>query len=220
MRERPAPASQTTPEAIPRAMPVRGKYLTDRDPVKGGKEPQKPKSTRTKFALVAIAALLATAIGIGEFFGGGAHSDQPTRVQLEEMQRSWETVQKSGVILSEVQREEIAQAIATINLPEEERIALQREVESDRVSLVWITVWDSMAEDGDVITLSSNGLTITAPLYSKMHRIAVPRPSDGVVHVTGVQDGQGGITLGLMSGPNLVLIPPLSVGQSVGIPVR
>lgn len=166
------------------------------------------------------AALLAAAIGTGWLFGTGDRTDQPTREQIAEMQRIWEDVQRTGIVLPEVEREEMAQALTTTGLPDQERMALQKELETEKVSLVWFTLWDNMDEDGDVVALSSNGLTVTVPLYVKMQRIAIPSPSDGVVRVTGVKDGGGGITLGLMSGPNPVPLPPFLIGQRVDIPVR
>lgn len=180
----------------------------------------KRASSWNKFALVGGVVALALVVGIGGYFGIGSTSDKPTQTQMVEMQNSWKAARETGVSLPVVKQEEMKEAIETTNLPERDKAALREEVESGRVSMVWITVWDNMAEDGDIVSLTSDGLTVTVPLYKKPQRIAIPRPAGGVVNLTGVRDGGGGITLGLMSGVDTVLIPPLVVGQKVGIPVR
>jgi hypothetical protein len=181
---------------------------------------QKPRPL-AKLGLVIGGAILALAVGAGLYINhSGAPADQPTPAQIAEMSQSWEAAQRDKVSLPLVQPEEQAEALAGLNLPEEEKEALQAEIAAERVSLVWLTLWDNYAEDGDVVALHSEGLNITVPLFKAPVRIALPRPAGGVINLTGVRDGGGGITLGLMSGPDQVLIPPLAPGQVVGIPVR
>jgi len=188
--------------------------------------PQKPglgkeKSPLTKLGLLIGGAILALGVGAGLYFNNqGASVDQPTQAQVAEMQSSWEAALQSKISLPQVKPEEQKEALAGLGLPEKEEKALQAEVEKERVSLVWVTVWDTYAQDGDVVSLSSEGVNVTVPLLNAPIRVALPRPAGGVFNMTGVKDGNGGITVGLMSGPDQVLIPPMAPGQVVGIPVR
>lgn len=185
------------------------------------RDPEKKNRPLAKVGLAIGAAVLALAVGGGIFFNNsGPPPDQPTQSQIAEMKSSWEAAQRLGISLPSVQPGEEAEALASTKLPEKEKAALQEEMSAGRASMVWVTVWDNMVEDGDVISLYSEGLTITVPLLKAPQRIAIPRPTGGVVNLTGIKDGGGGITLGLMSGPDQVLIPPLTPGQTVGIPVR
>jgi hypothetical protein len=86
--------------------------------------------------------------------------------------------------------------------------------------LAWITLWDTDAEDGDVVRLDSAGYSRTVTLTKKAVVFAVPVPQDGVIKVTGVRDGEGGgITVGLASGAQQAVFPIMSVGQTLGLKV-
>lgn len=211
---------QPIPDQVSGSFPVPEKSVANNILANTDQEPQNKKSAWTKIALVAGMVVLAVAVGIERYIGTGSTSDKPTRTQIAEMDSSWRAARESGVALPAVKPEELNEAIESANIPDREKAILREEVDSGRVSLVWITVWDNLVEDGDIVSLSSDGLTVTVPLYKEPQRIAIPRPAGNVVNLTGIRDGGGGITLGLMSGPDTVLIPPLSVGQKVGIPVH
>jgi hypothetical protein len=49
--------------------------------------------------------------------------------------------------------------------------------------------------------------------------LAVPVPLSGVVNIVGVRDGFGGITLGIQSALTPVLLPVLTEGQVIGVPI-
>ncbi|WP_147292960.1 hypothetical protein [Dyella psychrodurans] len=90
-----------------------------------------------------------------------------------------------------------------------------------RRRLVWITLWDTDVEDGDVVRLDSQGYSRTVRLTKKGDTFAVPVPADGVIKVTGVSDGDGGgITVGLASGSERAIFPIMSEGQELGLKVR
>jgi hypothetical protein len=90
-----------------------------------------------------------------------------------------------------------------------------------RTRLAWITLWDTDAEDGDVVRIESNGLSRTITLSKQPLTIAVPVPADSVVKVSGVRDGEGGgITVGFASGAARAVFPIMSVGQTLGLRVR
>jgi hypothetical protein len=86
--------------------------------------------------------------------------------------------------------------------------------------LAWITLWDTDVEDGDVVRIESRGYSRTVTLTKRGVTFAVPVPLDGVIRVTGVNDGDGGgITIGLASGATKAIFPIMSPGQSLGLSV-
>lgn len=86
--------------------------------------------------------------------------------------------------------------------------------------LAWITLWDTDVEDGDVVRIDSQGYSRTVVLTKRGVTFAVPVPTDGIITVTGVNDGDGGgITVGLASGAAKAVFPIMSPGQSLGLSV-
>jgi hypothetical protein len=86
--------------------------------------------------------------------------------------------------------------------------------------LVWITLWDTDVEDGDVVRLESGGYSRTVVLTKRGVTFAVPVPADGFLTVTGIKDGDGGgITVGLASGAARAVFPIMSTGQSLRLRV-
>jgi hypothetical protein len=86
--------------------------------------------------------------------------------------------------------------------------------------LAWVTLWDTDAEDGDVVRLDSEGYSRTVTLAKKPVTFAVPVPRDGIIKVTGIRDGEGGgITVGLASGASQAVFPIMSEGQTLGLKV-
>jgi hypothetical protein len=86
--------------------------------------------------------------------------------------------------------------------------------------LAWVTLWDTDAEDGDVVRLDSQGYSRTVTLAKQPVTFAVPVPADGIIRVIGIRDGEGGgITVGLASGASKAVFPIMSVGQTLGLKV-
>lgn len=97
----------------------------------------------------------------------------------------------------------------------------QVQARSQRLKLMWIRLWDTNAEDGDVVRIDSGGYSRTVRLTKRGDTFAVPVPSDGVIRVTGIKDGDGGgITVGLASGSSQAVFPIMSEGQVLGLKVR
>ena len=127
-----------------------------------------------------------------------------------------------------VSPDDVVPAVDQMGLPAPEKEALLSRLNADqpapahaRTRLAWITLWDTDAEDGDVVRIESNGLSRTITLSKQPLTIAVPVPADSVVKVSGVRDGEGGgITVGFASGAARAVFPIMSVGQTLGLRVR
>ena len=105
--------------------------------------------------------------------------------------------------------------------PAPEPRAAAQPVADDEVELplAWLTLWDHRDEDGDIVRVVSEGYMRTVPILNAPVTLAVPVPASGVVNIIGIHDGTGGITVGIRSGVTPVLLPVLSVGQAVGVPI-
>ena len=80
--------------------------------------------------------------------------------------------------------------------------------------LAWITLWDTDVQDGDVVRINSQGYSRMVTLTKGGETFAVPVPDNGIVTVTGIEDGDGGgITVGLASGAAKAVFPIMSTGQ-------
>ena len=94
----------------------------------------------------------------------------------------------------------------------------------DRASqpvLVWVRLWDTDVEDGDVVRIESGGYSRTVTLTKNGITIAVPVSASGQMRISGIRDGDGGgITVGLGSGSTRAILPIMSVGQVLTLNVR
>ena len=156
--------------------------------------------------------------GTQSFMAGG--SDDVSAQQLAAMQADWSKATTQGIQVQPVTVDQVEAAVATMALPPDRAAALIADVQAQRQELIWLSVWDSMAEDGDTVGLASGGVRVVVRLAKTPKTIALPRPVDGTVLMDGVFDGGGGITVGIASGAGQILIPPFETGATLGLPVR
>ncbi|WP_114945961.1 hypothetical protein [Microvirga calopogonii] len=88
-----------------------------------------------------------------------------------------------------------------------------------RQNLGRIVVWDNVSQDGDVISVSSGGLSTNVSLKSTPQTIILPYAKGGSLMVAGVQDGGGGITVGMDLPTGPLPLPPLKVGEVRVLPL-
>jgi len=111
----------------------------------------------------------------------------------------------------------LAPAASAVSAPQTQPV---RGTVAKRVRLAWVSLWDTDAEDGDIVRIESQGYARTVRLTKAPVTIAIPVPSDGVIKVVGVSDGDGGgITVGLGSGAAQAVFPIMSDGQVLGLRV-
>ncbi|HZR04164.1 MAG TPA: hypothetical protein VFA81_13455 [Burkholderiales bacterium] len=85
--------------------------------------------------------------------------------------------------------------------------------------LVSVSVWDTDAADGDVVAITSAGYRREVVLSKTVQVVTFPVDSTATVQVTGIRDGGGGITLGLRGPSQELLMPIMSEGQTISLPV-
>lgn len=111
-----------------------------------------------------------------------------------------------------------AASVAAMKLPGSQKDALTQDLARPDVHLVYVTVWDDVAEDGDIVTLRSHGMTLQVALTNVPQQFVIPVSGTGL-DMDGVRDGGGGITVAIQAANDPVLAPLLDEGQSVHIPV-
>lgn len=93
------------------------------------------------------------------------------------------------------------------------------EAKPGTLQLAWITLYDFLDEDGDAVQVSTGGLTRTLFLRNTPTSIAVPVVPGDFLRITGVHDGNGGITVAVQAGGGDVKMV-LDIGQTLTLPVR
>lgn len=181
----------------------------------GGGFNWKPFAAIGSIAALALAAFLA--------FGGGPAADNVTNSEMQDRTAAYQALVASpGLALSLVSAEDIDTAIAGMpdTVSEEQREQLRSDIDAGRVKLAWLTLWDTHAEDGDILRFESTAsFPIEVMALNAKTTIAIPYPADGNVVVTGVRDGGGGITIALESGAARIAWPTMAPGDTLNLPV-
>lgn len=85
--------------------------------------------------------------------------------------------------------------------------------------LVSAYLWDTNVEDGDVVAINSAGYRREIVLTKAGQMISFPVDSTSVVQIVGVRDGGGGITLGIRGPSQEIMMPIMSEGQVLSLPI-
>jgi hypothetical protein len=183
---------------------------------------QHPATSVITRALLASAAVVGIVAASLHFGSGGAwwplHGSGDAVSETDAKLRAAQFATLSPLHLSVVPPSESAAALDGMQLAPPAKTALAEALEPLR--LAWVTLWDTDAEDGDVVRLDSEGYSRTVTLAKKPVTFAVPVPRDGIIKVTGIRDGEGGgITVGLASGASQAVFPIMSEGQTLGLKV-
>lgn len=91
--------------------------------------------------------------------------------------------------------------------------------ENTALRLVSVSLWDSHADDGDVVAVVGGGYRREVALTKDIQTIAFPVDGSSMVQIIGVRDGGGGITLGIRGPSQDVLMPIMSEGQTLSLPI-
>jgi hypothetical protein len=202
---------------------------------------------RIGLGVLVLSLLLTVGLGIEKFTGliglfPALETDQVTDQQAKDRQHVFLVL--GPIQLKRVRAVEMGEALRSMNLApvEESRLTQhllssnvpkkpgaesapisvpQQLVQEDAkgIPLAWITLWDTDAVDTDIVRLDSEGYTSMVTLSKSPTTFAVPIPQSGIINITGIRDGGGGITVGVESGGRPISLPLMSEDQVIGIPV-
>jgi hypothetical protein len=114
----------------------------------------------------------------------------------------------------------LARAIAGLRLDPGLKQLVRADVVDRRLRVGLIAVWDWADEDGDVVAIVSAGYEQHVPLAHRPSVVVLPYADDPSIMVTAIQDGKGGITVGITSAHGPMPLARLMVGQSMRVVVR
>ena len=173
-----------------------------------------------------VALAVAAAMGVGAFFGfqgdsADAGADQVSTQESQTLQTQYAAMLASGGIeVDMVGADEVDQAIASMPVSDEQRAEVHEKVQSGQMRLAWLTLWDTHAQDGDILRFESDAaLPVEVMALNAPTTLAIPFPASGTVKVTGVVDGGGGITIALKSGATQIAWPTMQPGDTLNLPV-
>lgn len=182
-----------------------------------------------------LAAAVLFALGAGAALTWMSPPDGSDQVSESERQsRQAAFTQMEGIRVSAVSDDEIDAALDYMQLPPAERSSLRERLEIDagnqpssaaavpaskRLQLARITLWDTHAQDGDVVAVASAGYHREVLITHAPQRIMIPVDGSTTLQIIGVRDGGGGITLGAEGADSTVMMPIMSVGQTITVPL-
>jgi hypothetical protein len=167
-----------------------------------------------------LGALLAAGlIGVGTVRWVAGFSDD--RVAPEEVIRRQRMLGAAQPIpLEIIAPGQLAAAIDELNLPVNDREILSTDIAAGRVRMAWLSLYDSDAEDGDVVEIQSMGFTHLMLLTKKPKTIAIPVAASGSITLVGKDEGRGGgVTVGVMTRRGPLPLPPMPVGSTIRMSV-
>ncbi|MGI4944727.1 MAG: hypothetical protein ACRYHQ_29930 [Janthinobacterium lividum] len=111
-------------------------------------------------------------------------------------------------------------AVRSLALAPSDEAAMRRDIMAGTQRLAWLSLFDSDAEDGDVVTIESAGLQHTMLLTKRPVQVALCLPASGRITLVGVDQGRGGgVTVGIVAGAQTYKLPPMAVGDSLSLAV-
>lgn len=175
---------------------------------------------KIKMALLGAALVAGSAIGF--LFTGTSGGDSMTFSERDRVQREFLVASQQPLVLGEVSKDQVPEKVAELGLAPQDAQKLLADVNDGKSRMLILGLVDFASEDGDIVSVSSSGLTVEVPLFKGINVVAIPVAGSGPaqITVTGVYDGGGGITVS-GSGPNGQLpLPVMLVGESVSFNVQ
>ena len=113
-----------------------------------------------------------------------------------------------------------AEFLAVPYLSNEDKGAILASFEQGTKNVGVIYVWDNLGQDGDVIQIVSDGLTMDIPLSHESKLIFLPFVSGESLIFRGLIDNGNGIAATIETPSGTVSLPVLAMGEAAELPVR
>lgn len=155
--------------------------------------------------------------------GGGAviaKADTLLEKEIARRQQEFANFAKEGLQVSILPVEQAVQAIHdSQTFPNEHKAQVIADVATGKNQVAEITVWDDVAEDGDVVLVSSGFIGQEIPIFHQPTKVVLPLVIGRSITLTGVKDGGGGITVAIAHGTTLAN-PVMREGETITIPIK
>lgn len=109
--------------------------------------------------------------------------------------------------------------LATDYYKADKKIDVWSSLEEGKRNLVAVRLWDNYDEDGDIVSVQSDGTTVIVAIMHSPTIVYVPHKPGTPLIISGVQDGGGGITAAIETQSGTIPLPIMWVGQVVILPV-
>jgi hypothetical protein len=187
----------------------------------------KKRNTARNWLAAAVLVLLGAGAGLNFMFPTDV-SDAVSGEEVSSRQAAYSQTQP--LTLATVADAEIDAALDDMQLSAAEKVALRGQLGQASPSaagtsanrplkLARVTVWDTHAQDGDVVAVVSAGYRREVFITKAPQEVIIPVDGAQVVQLVGIRDGGGGITLGATGSSSSILMPIMSVGQTITLPV-
>lgn len=156
--------------------------------------------------------------------GGGAviaKADTLSENEMARRQQEFANFAKEGLQVSILPVEQAVQAIHdSQTFPNEHKAQVIADVATGKNQVAEITVWDDVAEDGDVVLVSSGFIGQEIPIFHQPTKVVLPLVTGRPITLTGVKDGGGGITVAIANGNTALANPVMREGETITIPIK
>lgn len=156
--------------------------------------------------------------------GGGAviaKADTLSENEMARRQQEFANFAKEGLQVSILPVEQAVQAIHdSQTFPKEHKAQVIADVATGKNQVAEITVWDDVAEDGDVVLVSSGFIGQEIPIFHQPTKVVLPLVTGRPITLTGVKDGGGGITVAIANGNTALANPVMREGETITIPIK
>ena len=165
------------------------------------------------------AALVGALVALGLVSFGGFAIYPPAKVDFRPPPSTSAELSNSAVtVVSPDDPVGIRSAVAAMDVPDPQRIEIERLALSHERQIGWIVFTDSMDPDGDVVAVESSGWIQHVVLTKAWTPVAVLFSTGSPIEVTGVKDGAGGgITVALATRSGTIALKILSPGERIEV---
>jgi hypothetical protein len=124
------------------------------------------------------------------------------------------------IFLPPVKSDEIDNALRF--LPKKEQIKIREDVANQKYHLLWLTIWDwdtAAGEDGNTISITSDGFRRILTLNGRRTRTVIPAPKSGYIEFRGEATEDGNINISVLSGEQPIALPSMPPGQTAKVAI-